>query len=85
MSKSKNLALATQIYDHLNSKGAGLGNVSLIFISSILDKNNVHTGKQIRTKLLKMNPQIKEGSKHTNPFLYRDTKEWYNELEPKKK
>jgi hypothetical protein len=38
------------------------------------------TAKDIRKRLLQMNPQIKENSKYTNPFLYDDTKKWYHEL-----
>lgn len=38
------------------------------------------TAKDIRKQLLQMNPQIKENSKYTNPFLYDDTKKWYHEL-----
>lgn len=38
------------------------------------------TAKEIRKRLLQMNPQIKEKSKYTNPFLYDDTKKWYHQL-----
>jgi hypothetical protein len=38
------------------------------------------SAKDIRAKLLEINPQIIEDSEYTNPFLYRDTKEWYDEL-----
>lgn len=38
------------------------------------------TATEIRKKLLQMNPQIKEDSTKTNPFLYESTKKWYEEL-----
>lgn len=38
------------------------------------------TAEQIRKKLLKLNPQIKNKSKFTNPFLYSDIEQWYDEL-----
>ncbi len=38
------------------------------------------TAKQIRQKLLELNPQIKNRSEFTNPFLYSDIEEWYHEL-----
>lgn len=35
---------------------------------------------EIRSRLLKINPQIQKDSKYTNPFLHHDTKRWYEEL-----
>lgn len=43
-------------------------------------KQKVFTAKQVRKKLLELNPQIKENSKYTNPFLYENIREWYNDL-----
>lgn len=43
-------------------------------------RKDLFTAKDIRKKLLKMNPQIIKGSKYTNPFLYDDTAKWYHEL-----
>lgn len=37
--------------------------------------------KNLKTKLLDLNPQIIENSKYTNPFLYEDIKKWYNKLD----
>lgn len=33
-----NKILAEKIFDHLNSKGAGLGNISIVLIQNVLDK-----------------------------------------------
>lgn len=49
-------------------------------VSGLLPKQNLFTAREIRKKLLQMNPQIKEDSKYTNPFLYDDVKKWYEEL-----
>lgn len=49
-------------------------------VSGSLLKQKLFTAKEIRKKLLQMNPQIKENSKYTNPFLYDDVKKWYEEL-----
>ena len=49
-------------------------------VSGSLPKQKLFTAREIRKKLLKMNPQIKEDSKYTNPFLYDDVKKWYKEL-----
>lgn len=43
-------------------------------------KQKLFTAEEIRKKLLEMNPQIKENSNYTNPFLYDDIKKWYKEL-----
>ena len=49
-------------------------------VSGSLPKQKLFTAREIRKKLLQINPQIKEDSKHTNPFLYDDLKKWYEEL-----
>jgi hypothetical protein len=49
-------------------------------VSGSLPKQKLFTAREIRKKLLQMNPQIKEDSKYTNPFLYDDVKKWYEEL-----
>lgn len=43
--------IAQQIYDALNAKGAGLGNVSITFIESTLKKANLEVVKSLDPKV----------------------------------
>lgn len=47
----QNRELATKIFDHLVEKGAGIGNVSIMLIESVLDKESLkqyeYTGQDV--------------------------------------
>ncbi len=50
------------------------------YYESEIESAKVFTPQKIREKLLELNPQIIPDSLYTNPFLYENTQEWYNEL-----